>query len=180
MRILATVFAVAMTSMSLVADSAVAADVTVKGVHLCCGRCVKDVADALDGVKGVSNVSADRNSKVVTFSAADAEAAKSGVEALADNGFGGAATYGDKLIAFPDAGVKKNASGSEIVFEGVHLCCGGCVVGAKKAVQNVDGVAKIAIDREEKTVKLTGEKISFSDAFAALMKGGYYGTVAEE
>lgn len=157
-----------------------AADVTVKGVHLCCGRCVSDVGDALDGVKGVSAVSADRNSKVVTFKATDAKAAKAGVQALADYGFGGTATHDDKPVAFPDPGIKKNAVGNEVTFEGVHLCCGGCVVGAKKAVQGVDGVAKIAIDREEKTVKLSGEKISFEKAYAALKKGGYFGSVTQE
>ncbi|WP_166825232.1 hypothetical protein [Thalassoroseus pseudoceratinae] len=180
MRISMAVVVAAIAMIGGIVDSAAAADVTIKGVHLCCGRCVKDVADALDGIEGVSGVSADRNSKVVNFNVKDDKAAKAGVQALADYGFGGNAVHEDKPLAFPSPGIKKNAKGNEVTFEGVHLCCGGCVVGAKKAVQDVEGVAQIAIDREEKTVKLTGSKISFAKAFAALKNGGYFGTLAKE
>jgi copper chaperone CopZ len=154
-----------------------AGQVTVKGVHLCCGRCAADVATALKDVPGVSAVAADRNSKVVTFAVTDAKAARAGVDALAKAGVGGEATHGEKALAFPDNGAKAGTKADRVTFQGVHLCCGGCVNGAKKAVQGVKGAEKIEVDRQAQTVVLIGSGIDVGEAAKALAAGGYYGKV---
>jgi copper chaperone CopZ len=154
-----------------------AGKVTVKGVHLCCGRCANDVAAALKGVPGVSAVAADRNSKVVTFTVTDEKAARAGVDALAKAGFGGEATHGETAVAFPDNGAKAGTKADRVTFKGVHLCCGGCVNGAKKSVEKVKGADQIEVDRQAQTVVLIGSGIDVTEAAKALADGGFYGKV---
>lgn len=157
--------------------SAGAGEVTVKGVHLCCGACVRDAGDALKGIEGVSQPTANRDSKVVAFKAADDKAAQAGIEALANAGFHGTATHGDKELPFPASGAKKGEKADAVTITGVHLCCGACVTGAQKALDGLEGVTAIDIDRNEETVKLTGKSIDVSAAIDALNKGGFHGTV---
>ncbi|MFN0196657.1 MAG: cation transporter [Planctomycetaceae bacterium] len=156
-----------------------AAEVTVKGVHLCCGACVDGVNEALTGIDGVSDVVCDRNTKVVAFKATDDDAAERGIEALSKGGFFGTAKHGKKDLPFPDAGAKKDATTATITFTGVHLCCGACVKDAHTAVKDVKGVSKVDVDREAGSVTLTGTDIVETEALAALNKGGFYGKVAE-
>ena len=54
------------------------------GVHLCCGSCVDGVKGALDGIDGVSGIVCDQNTKIAGFKASDEEAAKKGIQALAE------------------------------------------------------------------------------------------------
>lgn len=162
---------------SLTAGVAFAGDVRVKGVHLCCGACVSDAQKSLKGVEGVTSVSADRDSKLVAFTAADDKAAQSGIEALAKAGFYGTATHGEKEIAFPASGVKKGERVDTLTLTGVHLCCGACVTGAKEALKEVEGLTGIDIDRNDGVVKLTGKNIDAAAAVGALNKGGFAGTV---
>lgn len=154
-----------------------AGQVTVKGVHLCCGACVNGVMKALKDVEGVSDVTADRDSKTVVFQAADDKAAERGIQALADGGFHGKVAHGDKELEFPASGIKKGQKADSVTFNGVHLCCGACVTGAQKAVAEVKGVETIDIDRGAKTVTLKGKDIDLEEAVAALNKGGFHGTV---
>lgn len=160
----------------LVTVSAVqAGEVTVKGVHLCCGSCVRGVAKALDGVDGVSDVASDRKAKTVTFTATDDKAAQAGVDALAKGGFHGTATHGDKKVAFPASGAKKGATADEVTFTNVHLCCGACVTGAKKALAGVK--AEFSADRKGSSVTLKGSDIDVAAAAAALNAAGFHATV---
>lgn len=154
-------------------------EVTVKGVHLCCGSCVDAVEDALNGVDGVSGIACDQNTRVATFKAANDEAAKNGIKALADAGFFGTAKNGNKDLSFPDAGAKKDVRSAKVKFAGVHLCCRSCVKDAHTALKDVKGVSSIDVDREEGTVTLSGTDIVQTEALAALNKGGFYGNVAE-
>jgi len=163
--------------MCLISAAAQAGEVTVKGVHLCCGACVKDANAALQGIDGVSDVAIDRNTKVVTYKAANDDAAKAGIEALADAGFHGEATHAGKALAFPDSGAEKGKKASSVTLTGVHLCCGACVTGVKAALDDVSGVSTIDVDRTAKTVTLKGNDIDVTAAVAALNKGGFHGTV---
>jgi copper chaperone CopZ len=152
-----------------------AGNVTVKGVHLCCGACVAGVSKAMKDVKGISKLACDRDGKTVSFAAADDKAAKAGIAALAKAGFAGAATHGGKPLAFPATGVKKGLKANSVTFVGIHLCCGGCVNGAKEAVEQLVGVTAIDVDRKDRTVTVSGKNISVAAASAALFKGGFYG-----
>ena len=154
-------------------------EVTVKGVHLCCGSCVDAVNDALDGIDGVSGIACDQNTKMATFKAANDEAAEKGIKALAEAGFFGTAKNGKNDLSFPEAGAVKDIKSAKVKFAGVHLCCRSCVKDAHTALKDVKGVSSIDVDREAGTVTLSGTDIVQTDALAALNKGGFYGKVSE-
>ena len=153
--------------------------VTVKGVHLCCGSCLSTANDALSDIDGVTDASSDLNSKVVSFSVASPDAAEAGIAALAKAGFFGTAFLDGKGIPYPKSGVKKGAKSNVFTLTGVHLCCTSCVSASQKALQEVKGVTLIDIDRNERTIKLTGDSIDITAAVAALNKAGFFGKLQE-
>lgn len=151
--------------------------VEVRGVHLCCGACVKGVEKALSGIEGVSNVASDRETKTVTFTAADDKAAKAGIEALAKAGFHGKARHGDDDLAFPASGAKEGSKASKISLSHVHLCCAACVRAVDEVVRKVDGVTNVTADRQAGTVEVTGENVSVEAVVKALNDAGFHATV---
>lgn len=157
-------------SIVLFAGTLSAGEVVVKGVHLCCGACVKGVNKVLPDAE------VDRNAETVTITAADKAAAEKAIAALTGAGFGGTATFDGKPLPLPPAGVEEGATSDKVVFTGVHLCCGGCVKAAEKALADVGDVS---VDRKAKTVTVTGEKISHEKAYAALVGSGFYGKIAK-
>lgn len=150
--------------------------VTVRDTHLCCGGCATGAEGALADVKGVTDAAADVNAKVVSFEADDMEAAERGLRALADAGFYGTAAYGKKKIAYPTPKIPKGAKSNAFVLGGLHLCCGACVTATQKALADVKGVAVIDIDRNEETIKISGDGVLIQDAIKALHRAGFYGS----
>ena len=148
--------------------------VSVKGVHLCCGGCQSIAEDALSDLDGVTSTSADLNTKVISFKAADKKAAEAGIKALAEAGFFGTATFNKEPLEFPTSGAKKGAKANTITLTNVHLCCTACVTASQQSLQTVRGVNVIDIDRNEETIKLTGDGISILEAIGALNKAGFY------
>lgn len=62
----------------------------------------------------------------------------------------------------------------------VHLCCPGCVKGAKKAVEGVQGVTASA-NQDDGTVTLTGpDTAAVQKAADALVAAGYYGKSSDQ
>ena len=157
--------------------TAVAGQVTIKGTHLCCGACQTRAEKALAGIPGLTKASVDRNSKVISFMAANTKAVTAGIASLAKSGFYGTATHDTKPVKFPLTGAKKDARGDAHTLRGVHLCCDACVVGAQKAVEAVKGLQAIEIDRKQRTVKLIGKGIRLEEAISALQKAGFYAHV---
>src|SRR5438128_674721 len=98
--------------------NAQAADVTVKGAHLCCPACVNAVKEALGDVKGVSDAAADQKEKTITFKAADDKAATDGINALAKAGFHGTATADGKELKYPAPDIKKGEKANTVVATG--------------------------------------------------------------
>ena len=172
--------AAAIVALGLGISVAQAGDVSIKGVHLCCGACVRDADAALKDLKGISGVAVDRNTKVIFFKAETPEAATEAIEALADAGFHGSATHDKKELAFPESGAEKGAKASVITVTGVHLCCGACVTGAKEALESVEGATTIDIDRTGRSIKISGKDVDVTAAIAALNKGGFHGTVEKK
>ena len=166
--------------LSLVGAAVQAGDVSIKGVHLCCGACVKDATAALEGVDGLTGIGMDRNTKVIVFKATDEKAAQAAIEELAEAGFHGTATFDKKVIAFPASGAEKGAKANLFVVTGVHLCCGACVTGAQKALEDVPGLAEAKIDRAAKTITLTGNEVEIAAAIGALNKAGFHATLKKE
>lgn len=172
-------FAHVLLSLALLLVSAplTAGEVVVKGVHLCCPDCVSAVDEALGGVQGVSRVTADRDARQVTFTAADAKAAQAGINALAKAGFHGAASHGKDAVPFPASGARSGQKADRITLGGAHLCCSGCVADAHKALADLDGLSVIDIDRTAATITLSGSAIDVSGAVKALNAGGFFATV---
>lgn len=165
----------ALTGMVVVLVAATSqAQVRVSGVHLCCPGCVKAVGAALGDVDGVSGASCDRDAKQVTFNTSGEKAVKAGLAALAKAGFYGKAIQGNRELKFPTEKVKKGAKKDEIVFYGVHLCCGACPKAVAAALKDLGDPA---CDRDAKTVTLKGDGISVAKALAALNKAGFSGSL---
>ena len=158
--------------------TALAGEVTVKGVHLCCGQCVKIAGKALKSVDGVSGAACDRKEKTVTFQASNAKAAESGIKALVKAGFHGKAKHDGKKVALPPSGAKKGDKADTVTLSGVHLCCGNCVKAVGKALTNIG--AKVTCDRKARTVTLTGSGIDVAAAVAALNKAGFHANVKKK
>lgn len=158
----------------LAAAPAYSGTVNVKGPHLCCGSCQTIADAALSEVDGVSAISCDLNTKVISYKADSDKSAAAGIKALAGAGFFGVASHDKKPLKYPVSGAKKGAKANTILLLGVHLCCGACVAASQKALEDVKGVRLIDIDRNEKTVKLTGDSIGVPEAIAALNKAGFF------
>ncbi len=61
----------------------------------------------------------------------------------------------------------------------VHLCCQGCVNGAKKAVADINHIT-CAADQKDSTVTLTGpDNATVQKAADALVKAGYFGVSSD-
>ncbi len=159
---------------AFVSSTAYSATVSVRGTHLCCGGCQAGAEEALSEIEGVSDVSADVNTKVISYKAAGDKAAAAGIEALAAAGFYGTATHGDKKLAYPESGAKKGMKANSLLLTGLHLCCTACVTASQKSLEEVKGVSLIDIDRNEQTIKLTGDAIDVPEAIAALNKAGFF------
>lgn len=163
-----------------IATLANGAEVSVSNVHLCCASCIAAVDEALEDVEGVSDVAADQNTKTIRFTVADDKAAEAGIKALAEHGFFGQAKQGTKKLAFPANGAKKGEKSNQIELESVHLCCGACVTGAKKALENVGGLSSIDIDRAAGKIVLKGAGMETLKALDALNAGGFYAKLKKD
>ena len=162
------------------AQAGEAGKVSVKGVHICCGMCIKAIGGVLGKVDGVSDAKCDKDSRTVTFNSTDEKSAKAGLRAILNAGFFGRATLdGKRLSAYSGKNKNKNKNkkaakkSNEITLYRVHLCCGGCVNIVDAALKGIDGVADVKCDREAKTVKLTGKDISNRAVTQALRKAGF-------
>jgi copper chaperone CopZ len=154
-----------------------AGEVTVKSMHLCCGQCDKLAGEALKDVDGVSGAKVDRPNKTVTFTATDDKAAEAGVKALAEEGFFGKATHGDKEVKFPESGAKEGEKKDSLTLSQIHLCCGQCVTAVKKSLEAVDGVEKVEVDRDAGTATVSGKGIATTAAVKALNTDGFFAKV---
>jgi copper chaperone CopZ len=161
------------------AGATFAGDVEIKGVHLCCGACVRAVGATLADVDGVSGAACDREEKTVSFTATDEESAQAAIDALAEAGFHGAATHGDDELEFPESGAEVDAKSDSITVSNVHLCCPTCVRAVAAAVNEVEGVNEASCDRENGTCSVSGSDISVEALVAALNEAGFNATIKE-
>lgn len=162
--------------------SASAAQVEVKGLHLCCGGCISAVEDALEGVKGVTKVSVDRGAGAASFVAADAKTTTAALVALHEAGFAGKPTVDGKAAEFPAPKIAAGTKAKSLVVEGVHLCCRSCTQGVVKALSKDKAIGQIQCDQNEGTVSLTGAggaEIDVPAVLAALNGAGYSGVVRD-
>ena len=96
----------------------------IKGPHICCGTCEKNVNDILGKIEGVSDVKCDRKNKTVTLTAADDQAAQKGSDALATAGYHGTI---ESSTRSPDGNVRL---ASALSPKSIYLCSTGMVIAA--------------------------------------------------
>ena len=144
--------------------------VELKGVHLCCGACVKGVAKALESVDGAKAV-CDRDHKTVTITAPDEQTAQKALDALAAAGYQGETDSKDLTIK-DDSGA---AAGKvqTLTLTGVHNCCNSCCKAIKAAVKKVDGVKDDTCKPKTETFDVTGD-FDAAEVVKALNAAGFH------
>lgn len=144
--------------------------VELKGVHLCCGRCVTAVDTLVKGVEGAKAV-CDREAKTITITAPDAKTAQKAVEALTAGGFQGHADSKEVTIK-DDSGAAKGKV-KTLTVTGVHNCCNSCCKAIKAAVKKVDGVQGDTAKPKADTFEVTGD-FDAADLVKALNAAGFH------
>jgi copper chaperone CopZ len=172
---LVTVATVALAG--LCAGRADAGKVEVKGVHLCCGMCVKAVGETLKPVEGVSDLKCDTKAKTVTFTTTDEKVTTAAVTALFGSGIIGTATDDGKEVKVEADAPKKGDKADEVVIKGVHACCGMCQGAIKKALP--EGVKTAFTDKKgpQVTLKVSGKDLDKAEILEALNKAGFNGKI---
>jgi copper chaperone CopZ len=128
--------------------------VEVKGVHLCCGACVKGVATALKGIDGAKGA-CDRENRTVTITANDEATAQKALDALGDAGyFGTVETKGFTLKPVSNLPTGKVKS---LSLSNSHNCCKACGNALKKAVKEVAGVSGDTVQPKKADFEVTGD-----------------------
>jgi periplasmic mercuric ion binding protein len=169
------VLLVSLVVAGLVAGPALADNVELKGPHICCKQCVKIAEGLLKKVDGVSNAKADIQGKTVTFTAANEQAAKAGVQALLDGGFFGKATRDGTEIKLDVA--KGEGKADAVVVEKVHVCCGQC----QKAINGLFKDSKVTYEGSgpQRTVRVQGTDLDRAAVLDTLRKAGFNGASAK-
>ena len=175
MRYLFGVVLAGLAAAFLSAGQAAASDVEVKGPHICCKQCVKVVGTILGKVDGVSDVSADIQTKTVKFTAKNEKAANAGFKALIDGGFFGTATNDGKELKADVKGGKKGKKVDVVVVKDVHVCCGQC----QKAIKELFKDDKVSFEEKgpQRTVRIEGTELYRGTVLEALRKAGFNGIV---
>lgn len=144
--------------------------VELKGVHLCCGACVKAVGNILKGVDGVQG-KCDPKGKTVTITAPDAKTAQKAVDALAAGGFHG--KTGQKDVAVKDDSGATKGKVKSATVTGIHNCCGNCNKAVQAAIKKVDGVQGNTAKAKAKTFEVTGD-FDAAELVKALNDAGFH------
>jgi hypothetical protein len=128
----------------------------------------------LGKVEGVSNVTASTETKTVTFTATNDQAAKAGVEALIKGGFFGKATQGDKAISV-ETPTPKAEKADVVTVNDVHVCCGAC----QKAINKLFKDSKVSYSGKgpQRTVRIEGTGLDTGEVMEALHKAGFNGSM---
>jgi periplasmic mercuric ion binding protein len=128
--------------------------VEVKGVHLCCGACVKGVTTALKGVDGAS-ASCNQKAGIVAISAKDEATAQKALDALTGAGyFGTIDATGLTIKPVSDLPTGKVKS---IKLSNSHNCCRSCGTAIQKAVKSVPGVSGNTVQPKKADFEVTGD-----------------------
>lgn len=149
MRFLA--LAVMAVVFSVASISAAEAKVTLSGVHLCCGSCVKGVAAATKDTG--ATVTADMETKKVVIVGKDEKEAKAAVDALSTAGFYGVSDNKDIAMkpAEPTEGKVKSMDFS------THNCCPKCTKAIDAVAKKAEGVTEVAATPKEPAVSVKGD-----------------------
>jgi mercuric ion binding protein len=127
--------------------------VTVKGVHLCCGSCVKGVAGALKGIDGVT-AECDQKAGTVTITGQGDATIQHALDALGAAGYFGETR--NPMLSIKPAGLPSGKVKS-LTLTGIHNCCGSCCKAIKAAVKTVEGVKSDTAKPKSADFEVTGD-----------------------
>ena len=163
---------------ALLAPAAVADDtkVTIEGVHLCCGACVKGVDAAAKGVVG-AEVTSDRDGGTIAIVAPDVKTAQEALDALTDAGFHG--TPDSAAVKVKDDSDAPEGEVKALTLTGAHNCCPGCARAVTGALDDVDGIEEVEIIPRGETVAITGD-FDAKAVITALNAAGFHVKVKKD
>lgn len=149
--------------------------VEVKGVHLCCGGCVKGVATALKGIEGVTP-KCNQAEGTVTLTCKDEESAQKALDALAAAGYHG--DTGNKTLAIKETADVPSGNVKTLKLKGVHNCCGACCKAIKKAVRSVPGIMDETAMPKQAAFQVSGD-FDAAAVVKALSDAGFHVTIEQ-
>ncbi len=163
------VFAYSALDNSYAADEDSSLQVTVSGMHLCCGACVKAVEKAVAKVDGIK-ASVEKEERKTILTGKSKEQTQKALNAMAEAGFVG--KLSSKEVAFkkvqaPEGNVKR------LEFAEVHNCCGGCSSAIKKAIATVEGAEANTVIPKETSFVVEGD-FKAQALVDALLASGFY------
>ena len=145
-------------------------EVTLSGVHLCCGGCKKGVESAIEGI---SDLEVDMSGDSISLKGKSGRDVQKAIDAIAAAGYYGESDNESVAIAAAKASDDESDS---VTVSGVHLCCGKCV-GAIDDVVKALGAEKHDAEKNASSFTITGKGLKPSAVLAALRKEGMNGTV---
>jgi copper chaperone CopZ len=150
--------------------------VTIEGVHLCCGACVRAVDEAAAQVEGAT-VACDRDLGTVAIVAPTVEAAQKALDAITDAGYHG--TPDSDVVKVKDDGGAPEGKVESLTLTGAHNCCRGCAVAISGALEEVVGIAEVKAEPRTTIVTLTGD-FDAKLAIKALNEAGFHVKVKKD
>jgi copper chaperone CopZ len=151
------------------------AQVTVKGLHLCCQGCSVFLGAGLKDIQGMSDLEIDRKSRTANFSVSDKDVLKRALQGIADVGMFGEVTFEGKPVDFPVEKIDADKKQTRVTFMEVHLCCPSCAKAVSKAFEDNSEVLSVDCDVTKRTVTLTGDDLDPAKLRASLHKAGFHG-----
>ncbi|MEX2577875.1 MAG: SHD1 domain-containing protein [Verrucomicrobiales bacterium] len=146
-------------------------EVTLAGVHLCCGGCKKSVEAAVSDMADLRVIMTDDS---ITVGGKSGKSVQKALDAIAAAGFYGVSDNEAVAIAEGAAGDEEVGS---VTVSGVHLCCGKCVRAIDDIVAGLDGAAEHDAEKGTESFTITGEKIVPAAVLASLRAAGLNGAV---
>lgn len=148
-----------------------AATVTLSGVHICCGSCVKAIGKIEGAIPGITAVT-DEDAGTVALTAPDTATLQKGTDALVAAGFYGKSSDPSVTVT-ADTGVK-NQKVQSMTIEHLHICCGHCVKDINETLAAVPGVTTNTAAKGVTSFVVTGD-FNDKDVMDALQKAGLTG-----
>ncbi|MGE3804879.1 MAG: hypothetical protein AB7K24_09430 [Gemmataceae bacterium] len=158
---------------------AVAAQVQIRNLPLCCEGCGLTLTKELEKVPGTSDIAIDTKGRSVNLKLADEEQARALHLALHQAGMRGDLVVNGSLLAFSGPTVVADPTGAvkikEVVLRNVHVCCPECEDNLKKLLkEDVDGKIAFSGDGNRKTLKITGDDLDRTRILTVLSNAGYF------
>ncbi|WP_161602409.1 heavy-metal-associated domain-containing protein [Tautonia marina] len=144
--------------------------ITLEGVHLCCGACVRAVDEAAKPIEGVT-VTCDQDLGTVVMVSKDVKALQRTLDAITAAGYHG--TPDSDLVIVKDDSGATDKPVETLTLTGLHNCCRGCAVAVQEALGEVEGIETIKAEPRSTTVTLSGKVIPLA-AVEALNAAGFH------